>query len=917
MSKNLAASKGDASKGEIMNIRENTTCQSENEKYYEKCAPAEWRVVRYDKIAGRTGRTTVSFKEFVQSITTRNACFTGYNGDIEEFRRMTKEKRDEIKKNGVMAYCLQSHNATVTKEADFKDGDVNDLIVLDFDENENGEHLTPETARIVRDACANSPACVFAALSLSGAGAFAVMRVYDGFWRDQLGKYSDAQCARMNNLFRLMPKVLGINAKCDTHCKDVSRLRAGSYDPDAYYNPQCNRCISTTLPDFGNIYREFQPSFPEQKVSVAAQTSTSHAVDHKDTEGLTIEGQENAVSFDTQISENDPRVVARVKNRVVLCASKAKALEALEKLATLKRNSGAGVHSQVWRVALNLYERCFILADFRTDEVENMVIEACKKNGEYQERPNDVLASIRAAKEEAEIKYVAKRVREQIKRDAKKAASSAEMAFLMSYWERLRYDTFADNYLDTATGKRHNIDYVGAWIARDLEASSGRRVSTACGIDLVFKNVRQVEERCFDGLYERAQELASNAEYGAIDEYCSRCGFDAYESKRLRLWLYQAAARAFIPGEKTDNILIFASRQQGIGKTWFCDMISQALCGTGAFEYRKEAGKDARIMMSRASVARLDEVDVWTRKTDLATLKSLMTETQSIERAPYAHASEQRLYRAVLVGTTNKEDIIPEGEEMARRYWIVKPRQKMLIDLKTARALVAEACADVLACISHKDYDASNPTCKIWLECEAEIEQNTTRNARHKDHGSATSAIMVGVKCIRALAARENLNFEDTLCFGAKEWGAAFTTGDLTILGVDSKFTPIKAGVKEVSSIITQRVKRTKDKYRNSGYCFRDLEAAVKDMEQEELTDVYEATGQVTTATGQVTTATGQVTTATGQVTTATDQEAAGDEPRTDCDVINLSDVTRPATSFRPLMTRRGVTFTHVTDDTF
>ena len=876
----------------------NTTCQSENEQYYEKCAPAEWRVVRYDKIAGRTGRTTVSFKEFAQSITTRNACFTGYNGDIEEFRRMTKEERAEIKKNGVLAYCLQSHNATVTKSAEFKNNDVNDLIVLDFDTDEKGEHLTPEAARLVRDACAKSPACVFAALSLSGAGAFAVMRVYDGFWRDQVGPYIDLQRARMDTLFRLMPKVLGINAVCDKACKDVSRLRAGSYDPDAYYNPQCSRCISTMLLDFGNMHREFQPSFPDQKVPGATQNPTSQAVSPQGTEGQSIEGQknaQNAPSFDTPISENDPRVVARAKNRVVLCASKAKALEALEKLATLKRNSGAGVHSQVWRVALNLYERCFIWSDFRTDEVENMVIEACKKNGEYHERPNDVLASIRAAKEEAEIKYVAKRVREQIKRDAKKAASSAEMAFLMSYWERLRYDTFADNYLDTVTGKRHNIDYVGAWIARDLEASSGRRVSTAGGIDLVFKNVRQVEERCFDGLYERAQELASEGECGAIDEYCARCGFDQYESKRLRLWLYQACARAFIPGEKTDNILIFASRQQGIGKTWFCDMISQALCGTGAFEYRKEAGKDARIMMSRASVARLDEVDVWTRKTDLATLKSLMTETQSIERAPYAHASEQRLYRAVLVGTTNKEDIIPEGEEMARRYWIVKPRQKMLIDLKTARALVAEACADVLACISHKDYDASNPKCKVWLESESEVEQNTARNARHKDHGSATSAIMVGAKLLRALAYRESMELDDTLCLGSREWAAVLTTGDMTLLGSDKKFVPIKAGVKEVSNIITQRVKRTKDKYRNSGYCLRDIEAAIKDMEQEEVTDVYEATDQTTTA---------------------TDQDATATEPRTDCDVINFSDVTRPAPSFRPLMTRRGVTFTPVTDDT-
>lgn len=839
-----------------MNTLENGTCQKENTTIYEECACAKWRVQRFNQIAGRNGKTTVAFEDFVKTITTRNACFSAPNMDIDEVRAMPKDARARVKTQAVYAYCLQSRNATKTKQAELEDRDLNDLVCLDFDCDSYGEYLTAKTAPAIRDKCAQSPACVFSALSISGAGAFAVFRVYGGFWADMLHNGSDYRKKRMTALFDLMRRELGVGAVCDDACKDATRLRAASFDAQAFYNPECGHHISKVAID-AEIFR-----LNAVCARLNAAPKSSDDVPNSDAKspyGLSIIEAERAFDAEkAQLSKDAERVLLMSQNRVTICASRAKALEALAKLASLKRNSGAGVHTKVYGAALNLYERCFAAMEFDCAEIEAMVVDACKRNGEYQERPNDVLESIRSARKDAECKVAAKRAQAQAKREQAQASANAEMQFLAPYWERLRYDTFADNYQDMETGERHNIDYVGAWIARDLTAFSGKYVWIAKGIDLVVANVRRVPERCFDGLLERAQELASEGECGAIDDYCARCGFDAYEARRLRLWLYQLAARAFIPGEKTDNILIFASRLQGIGKTWFCDKTSQALCNHNAYEYDLSAGKDARIMMSRATVARFDEFDRMTRKSDLATLKALMTNNSSNERAPYAHSSEERLYRAVLVGTTNKEDIIPEGEEMARRYWIIKPRKDMYLTFDEARALVSEACADVMACISKETYDAFDARTKIWLETAQEIEENTRRNSHHKDHGNATNAIIIGVKLIRAIAQRtksyvgfgRQWNVDDTRCLGAKEWAAIFTTGDTTLLGGgDERFTPIKAGVREVANLITQRVKRTKDKYRNNGYCLRDIEAAVQDMECDEIAnDNQETPAQETPA---------------------------------------------------------------------
>ena len=232
-----------------MNTLENRTCQKENTTIYEECAQASWRVQRFNQIAGRAGKTTVAFDDVAQTITTRNACFSAPGMDIDEVRAMSKDERANVKTRAVYAYCLQSRNATKTKQSELEDRDLNDLVCLDFDSDSYGDHLTPETAPAIRDKCAQSPACVFAALSLSGAGAFAVMRVYGGFWADMLHNGAEYRKARMTALFDLIRSELGVCAVCDDACKDATRLRAGSFDAQAFYNPGCNHHISKAAID--------------------------------------------------------------------------------------------------------------------------------------------------------------------------------------------------------------------------------------------------------------------------------------------------------------------------------------------------------------------------------------------------------------------------------------------------------------------------------------------------------------------------------------------------------------------------------------------------------------------------------------------------------------------------------------------
>lgn len=110
---------------------------------------------------------------------------------------------------------------------------VNPLLTLDFDNHPDIE----EAKRIL----ATLPYVYYAGLSVSGRGLFAIIPI------------AAQDLTEHKTYFHALEKEMQtLGLTIDKACKDVTRLRVVSYDPDPYINPDCT---TYTLP---------QPSEPQE-----------------------------------------------------------------------------------------------------------------------------------------------------------------------------------------------------------------------------------------------------------------------------------------------------------------------------------------------------------------------------------------------------------------------------------------------------------------------------------------------------------------------------------------------------------------------------------------------------------------------------------------------------------------------------
>jgi hypothetical protein len=98
----------------------------------------------------------------------------------------------------------------------------NGLVCMDFDGKENPTHTAVE----MRNLLAGFDEVAYAALSVGGAGCFAIVPT-NNTDPEQHGRVVDV----LGKIFAQF------NLIYDRTCKDVSRLRFVSYDPDAWWNP--------------------------------------------------------------------------------------------------------------------------------------------------------------------------------------------------------------------------------------------------------------------------------------------------------------------------------------------------------------------------------------------------------------------------------------------------------------------------------------------------------------------------------------------------------------------------------------------------------------------------------------------------------------------------------------------------------
>lgn len=404
-------------------------------------------------------------------------------------------------------------------------------------------------------------------------------------------------------------------------------------------------------------------------------------------------------------------------------------------------------------------------------------------------------------------------------RPPKKKASPRDLA--AEFWRGWRFDTFTGR-LCSPDGERTTLDEAAALCVRtigDISLNMARETAQAW--------VRHNPAAQFDGLTERAAKLAADytpADAGAIERYAARCGFDSYETRRLRLWLYQVAARAFLRGEKTDGMLVLCSHAEGTGKTTFFNAISRAICGDDAAAVTFGRGDDdLKIKMCMRSVMVLDEIDKLYAKKDVAEIKALITETSSFVRVPYDTDPKVRLNSAVFGATTNAESPIPSGEGEARRYWVLKPKLPLFFEGEwEPLAMMREACFMVKVAIE-KAADRYSAEGKIWVPSPEEERETAERNGGLKVDDASTLAIAAGIERLRG-----HLRAVWDKPQSLKSLAVVFEVGNGAEIGAYVQWDAPKARAAEIRRVIAARCNRQVKRYGGvlvSGYTLAELES--------------------------------------------------------------------------------------------
>lgn len=420
--------------------------------------------------------------------------------------------------------------------------------------------------------------------------------------------------------------------------------------------------------------------------------------------------------------------------------------------------------------------------------------------------------------------------------EKRKDLSPAEKARMMT--DGWMFDDFWDEFI-SPEGERFNFDEaIGLFSRRDIKI---RPSTAAAELQSMVKSNRSRHCNGLERIVRQRANEYSEADNGNIDRYCARCGFDAYETRRMHLWLYQICGRAVLQGEKTDSMLVLAGKKQDTAKTSFFDGISRALIGEGVSYYSFFGGKDADMLLSTRPVLLIDELDQIFKKIDVATLKSKITQATTHLRAPYERSAKTRLCCAVFGATTNEENPIPTGEDEARRYWVINPKRNMnFLRDDEAVGLIREAAFLTLKALEENKSDYQHCTIKgkIWVPSQEEKDETVKRNAHKKAEDAHSIAIEAGIISLEAKATQE----ERKTLYSAKRWATAFETGDGSIVGIsDCTWKAPKASASGIARLITARCKRQTTRVKGLGVAGYSLEAIkevfIEPMEEIEATE--------------------------------------------------------------------------------
>jgi hypothetical protein len=157
--------------------------------------------------------------------------------------------------------------------------------------------------------------------------------------------------------------------------------------------------------------------------------------------------------------------------------------------------------------------------------------------------------------------------------------------------------------------------------------------------------------------------------------------------KSLRRWLIGQVACASDPNE-TNHTAIILVGAQGIGKSsWLNRLIPPSLSRYGFIGTINPDNKDTLIYMSEKILINLDELETLT-KTDIGSLKTIMTMPSINLRRPYDTYSRELPRRASFVGSINKDEFLkdPTGSRRFLTFDVTAVDYRHSIDMNNVYA---------------------------------------------------------------------------------------------------------------------------------------------------------------------------------------------------------------------------------------
>ena len=182
-----------------------------------------------------------------------------------------------------------------------------------------------------------------------------------------------------------------------------------------------------------------------------------------------------------------------------------------------------------------------------------------------------------------------------------------------------------------------------------------------------------------------ALELAFHAnEYHPVREYLQSLKWDgverldtmfidmmgaednAYVRSATRKWMCGAVARVMRPGCKFDQAIVLNSRQQGIGKSTFSQILSRGWYSDSAVNMND---KEGYAVLHGNWIIELAEL-ASTKRSDVETVKTFLSKREDTYRPAYARRVSTFPRQCVFFGTTNETEYLKDRTGN-RRFWAI------------------------------------------------------------------------------------------------------------------------------------------------------------------------------------------------------------------------------------------------------